>query len=329
MNSISLSGLRIGLALAALTVAPTMFAATPEASSAPGAAAAVPSASVFTSALFSPTADFRYQPDAVSSSDDTIASNDPSSSLDAERDSLSFDGAQPPPGRRRSYGRSRYEDRWHNRDGSTKIAFVAGAGLNLPAGNTAKYYTPHLAVNVGAGFNFNKAFGVLGEFHYDKMGLTAGAINEDYANTYNYFVNQGLNGSDVTDSLAGFDANAHILSFSINPIVNLVGQGKFGAYATGGLGYYKKTTNFTLPQLSQDYYGGIYQQNVTFDSYSNGGLGFNGGIGLTYKLSEFSSERLFMEARYEWINLGKNNNDFFPYNNRNSEVIPITVGVRF
>ena len=322
-SSISFSGLRIGLALAALSVSPAMFAASPAANTAPDAGTATPS--TFANAVFSPTAEFRYQPEGVSSSDDTIVSNDPSSSLDAERDSLSFDGAQPPPGRRRSYGRSRYEDRWHNKDGSTKIALVAGAGLNIPAGNTAKYYTPHVAIVAGAGFNFNKTFGVLAEFHYDKMGLTAGSINTDYNNTLVAITPLG----GTSDDLAGFDANAHILSFSVNPVINLVGQRKIGAYVTGGLGYYKKTTNFTLPQLSQDIYGDIFQQNVTFDSYSNGGLGYNGGVGLTYKLSEFSSERLFMEARYEWINLGKTNSDFFPYNNRNSEIIPVTVGIRF
>jgi len=112
-------------------------------------------------------------------------------------------------------------------------------------------------------------------------------------------------------------------------VVNLVGQGRVGAYVTGGLGYYRKTTNFTLPQLSQTYYGQIIQQNVTFDAYSAGGIGYNGGVGLTYKLSEFSSERLFVEARYEWLNLGKNSNEFFPFNKRNSGTVPITVGVRF
>ncbi|AFL87363.1 hypothetical protein Terro_1042 [Terriglobus roseus DSM 18391] len=323
-SSIRLTGLRTGLALAALSVTPVMFAAAPAAT--PDAATPA-AASIFN--IPNPTADYRYQPAGVSSSDDVIAANDPSSSLDAERDSLSYDGAQPPPGRRRSYGRSRYQDRMHNADGSSKIAFVAGAGMNVPNGSTAKYYTPHFALDVGAGLNFNKTFGILAEFSYQRMGLTAGAINQDYTNTYNYFISQGNNPSDVSDYLSGFDANAHIWGISVNPIVNLVGQGKVGAYVTGGVGYYRKTTNFTLPQLTQNIYGGIGYVNSTFDSYGAGGLGYNGGVGLTYKLSEFSSERLFVEARYQWVDLGKTNNDFFAYNKRNTGTIPITVGVRF
>jgi opacity protein-like surface antigen len=308
--------LRTALTLTALCAAPALRAA-------PSASAPSASSSIFTlnKSIADPTRDFRYQPEGLSSSSDATPS------LDAERGSLgeSFDGGQPPPGRRRTYGRSRYQDRLHNADGSTKIAFVAGAGLNVPIGNTGRYYTPSYAVLVGAGLNFNKTFGVLGEFHYDHMGLTSGSINYDYAKTLAAIAPLGGTAAD----LAGFDANAHILAITVNPVVNLVGQGKVGAYVTGGLGYYRKTTNFTLPQLSQTYYGQIIQQNVTFDSYSSGGVGYNGGVGLTYKLSEFSSERLFMEARYEWINLGKNSNEFFPFNKRNSGTVPITVGIRF
>ena len=323
----STPALRTGLALTALCVAPALYAASPAAA---GTADATPVASsIFNTpaSVSDVTREFRYQPAGMSSSDDS----DGPATLLTERDSLS-DGSgvgQPPPGRRRSYGRSRYQDRLHNSDGSSKIAFVGGAGLNVPVGNTAKFYTPHFALVAGAGINFNKHFGVLGEFSYQHMGLTGGAINNDYTNTYNFFVSQGNNPSDVASYLAGFDANAHIFGFTVNPVLNLVGQGRVGAYVTGGLGYYRKTTNFTLPQLTQNIYGGVGYVNSTFDSYSNGGLGYNGGVGLTYKISEFSSERLFIEARYEWLNLGKTSGDFFPYNGRNTETVPITVGVRF
>ncbi len=310
---------RTCLLLPAFTLAPLLHATETAATS------GTPASFTTSAAVTDPTRGFRYQPDGISSSSEAVTEEIPSTLLNAERDSLAGGGGQPPPGRRRSYGRSRYQDRMHNADGSSKIAFVAGAGLNVPAGNTAKYYTPHLAIVAGAGINFSKVFGVLGEFHYDRMGLTAGSINLDYNNTLAAIGPLGGTASD----LAGFDANAHILALTVNPIVNLVGQGRVGAYVTGGLGFYRKTTNFTLPQLQQNIYGGIYQQNVTFDGYSANGIGYNGGVGLSYKISEFSSERLFVEARYEWLNLGKNSNDFFPFNRRNSEVIPITVGIRF
>ncbi len=319
--SINTTALRTGLALSAFCAAPALFAAAPAATT--DTATATPAtASIFSTnaSLEDVTREFRYQPAGVSSSSDAMDAGDPAASL-TEDSGI----GQPPPGRRRSYGRSRYQDRLHNSDGSSKIAFVAGAGLNVPAGNTAKYYTPSYTITAGAGINFNKMFGILGEFHYDHMGLTAGSLNYQYNNYVTY--------SDATASdLAGLDGNAHVIALTVNPIVNFVGAdrgSKFGAYVTGGVGYYHKVTNFTLPEEVDTYYYS-YITNATFDSYSANAFGVNGGVGLTYKLGQFSSERLFAEARYNWLKIPTNtNNDFFPFNRRNSEYIPITVGIRF
>ncbi len=276
------------------------------------------------------TRDFRYRPAGVSSSEDNTAAGDPSAAISTERESLGDSAAQPAPGRRRSYGRSRYQDRMHNADGSSKIAFMAGAGLNLPTGNTVKFYTPSYDVAVGAGLNFSRMFGVLGEFHYDHMGVTSGAINTEYNNLLAYLAPYGYTSSD----LAGFDANAHVLSVTVDPVINFADRNsKLGAYVTGGLGYYRKTTNFTLPSAQTGcsyYYCGTFYTTYNFDSATANAFGYNVGFGLTYKLSEFSSERLFVDARYHWIPISSNNNpDFFPYNRRNTGILPVMVGIRF
>lgn len=277
-----------------------------------------------------PTRDFRYQPAGVSSSEDNAAAGDPALAVNAERESLAGDAAQPAPGRRRSYGRSRYQDRLHNADGSSKIAFMAGAGLNLPTGNTGKFYTPSYDVGVGAGINFNRMFGILGEFHYDHMGVTSGAINTEYSNLLALPPQYGI----TADALSGFDANAHVLSLTVDPVINFAdSRSKLGAYVTGGLGYYRKTTNFTLPAAQTGcsyYYCTTYYSNYNFDSATANSFGYNVGFGLTYKLSEFSSERLFVDARYHWISISSNNNqDFFLYNRRNTSILPVMVGIRF
>ncbi|MGI4755301.1 MAG: hypothetical protein ACRYGF_00455 [Janthinobacterium lividum] len=317
---LSTSVVRSCLTLTAFAFAPLLHAATPAAGdTTPG------TSSIFAmnTTVIDPTRDFRYQPEGVSSSS-AAAADDLSSSLDAERDSLA-DGAQPAPGRRRSYGRSRYQDRMHNADGSTKIAFVAGAGLNLPTGNTGKFYTPSYTITAGAGINFNKTLGILGEFHYDHMGLTSNSLNYQYANYVTY-------AGATADDLAGLDGNAHVIALTVNPIVNFSGASrgsKLGGYVTGGVGFYHKVTNFTLPQEIDTYYYS-YITPQTFDSYSANSFGVNGGFGLTYKLSEFSSERLFVEARYNWLKISANNSgDFFPFNRRNTGYIPITAGIRF
>ena len=301
---------------AVFSVAPAMHAAAPVDS-------AAPSASIFHVAPSLLTADtMRYETAGVSSStEDAIAD---------EREGLSGSGTgtgagTAPTGRRRSYGRSRYEDRLHNADGSTKIAFVAGAGLNVPVANTGKFYTPSYDVIVGAGYNFSKMFGILGEFHYDHMGVTGGAIAQEYAAL--------MDVGATADDLQGFDANAHAYSITVDPVVNFANdRSRFGAYVTGGFGYYNKTTNFTLPSYGTacDYFCSTYATQYNVDKASAGGFGVNGGIGLTYKISEFSNERLFVEGRYNWIKISSSNNqDFFPYNRRNTEYIPIVAGIRF
>ena len=325
MTKKSLSFARAAVVIACAASTPVLFAsgpaaapAEPNAVSAPDAAAAPGTFDLSTAIV--PASDFRYRSLGVSSS----AATD---SLFDERESLSAGaGAMQPPTRRRSYGRSRYQDRLHNADGSNKIALVVGAGLNLPVGNVRTYNTASYTFTGGAGYNFNKTFGVLGEFHYDHFGLTSDAINYQF----NVFSNAlSSSGQDPTQ-LAGLDANAHVIALTVNPIVNLPATGKIGGYVTGGVGFYHKTTNFTLPQAVQDYFGNVYYQNINFQSYSANAFGFNGGVGVTYKLSEFSSERLFAEARYDWLKINSNNNiDLYPFNRVNTSYVPITVGLRF
>ena len=314
-------------AAGALAASAVLYAAAPAASQ-PSADIAQLNRSLLTPGAYSladVNEDLRYHTEGVSSSTDAVAAETASLSANPA-DAAEGTGAGQYGSRRRTYGRSRYQDRLHNADGSTKIAFVAGAGMNVPVGNTGKFYTPSYDVEVGGGFNFNQNFGVLAEFHYDHVGLTGGSINYEYNN---------LIGAGITpDELAGFDANGHVLSFSIDPVVSLTqAHSKVGAYVTGGVGYYRKTTNFTLPSVGTAcnyYYCYQYSSNVNVDQYTAGGLGANAGFGLTYKLSEFSSERLFVEARYHWLKLADNNNqDFFQFNRRNSEYIPVTVGIRF
>jgi hypothetical protein len=49
--------------------------------------------------------------------------------------------SQPPP--RRRYGRPNYADSHTNADGSSKFAFMAGAGASVPVQDTGNYLTPN------------------------------------------------------------------------------------------------------------------------------------------------------------------------------------------
>jgi opacity protein-like surface antigen len=276
------------------------------------------------SAMESPIADLRYKTAGLSSIDDGISSSVSPDAIADERQNLSSDYSVQPPPRRRVYGRPRYSDGWHNPDGSPKFAFEAGAGFAAPTGNTSNYQTISWKFSVGAGLNFNKKFGILGQFDFDRMN-----VPENVVTTLQNQYAAANPGSDFT----GFDMNTHIWSLTANPIYNYYVGDRGGAYVIGGIGYGRKTTNFTLPVIQDycDYFYGCYpvQSNQTFDNITNGGLLLNAGLGFTYKISHFGNEKLFAEARYQWLNPGKNTNDFYTPNGAHTGYFPVTVGVRW
>ncbi len=241
-------------------------------------------------------------------------------------------GLQPSP---RRYGRPRYNDSGHNPDGSPKYAFIAGVGGTIPVGNLHKYDTASYGFQVGAGRNFNKNFGLLLQFDYDNFGYQSSTLNNQ---STIYF---GATGQ-------GLDGHSHIWSFTLDPTYSFYSRDAVGAYVVGGVGFYHKTANFTVPATGtycDPFYGYCYQYEAdeTIDDYTSNAVGFNGGLGLTFKPSKFASERFYVEGRYVFVaNQHKDGYDisnyqtapltatnFFPANSNHSTYIPIKVGIRF
>ena len=208
--------------------------------------------------------------------------------------------------------------------------------MTLPVGNTFKYYNTSYAFQVGAGRQFNKNFAVLAQFDYDNFGLGKATLDNQ----------KPLYG------ISNLDGNAHVWSFTINPAYTFYAGEKYGAYVVAGVGYYHKVTNFTVPQneVACDYYGNCYQYtaNAIIDHYTSNAVGFNGGVGLTYKFSRFADERFFIEGRYVFVDnaqrvgyvLGSNGtavptgsnpdpNNGFPANSNRTGYVPVKVGIRF
>ncbi len=275
-----------------------------------------------------------------------------SSSLDgvdpaaADRLDLPVDpsATQPPP--RRRYGRPRYNDSSHNPDGSSKYGFLAGAGFTLPLGDTYHYFNTSYGFQVGGGRNFNKNFSVNLQFDWDKFGIN-GATLGSQQNLYNYYCT-ALLAAEGECPIAGLDGSNHIWSFSLDPTYNYYQGDKVGAYGVVGVGFYHKVTTFTVPTVGEieTFYGPVeYEANATFDHYTSNAPGFNAGLGLTYKPSKFSNQRLYAEARYVFIdnsqrtgitynssttvlNTYAGSNDF-PQNSNRTSYIPIKFGIRF
>jgi hypothetical protein len=273
---------------------------------------------------------------AGSSSSSTADAPDPAASSSSF---LGSDASQPPP--RRRYGRPNYSDSHTNPDGSSKWTFVAGAGASIPVSTTSNDLTTGYRFQVGGGRNFNKKFGVLLQFDYDHFGFQNSTLN----NLLSIYDNAGA--TDQTGALLSqLGGSTHMWSFTLNPIYNISQGDNWGSYVVAGVGFYHKVADFTTPATAEEcsYYGCFeYQANQTIDQYVSNAPGFNGGGGVTYKFSRFTSERLFVEARYVFVdnsarqyegttaaNSTSNNAfDAFPQNGNHTTEIPITIGVRF
>jgi hypothetical protein len=267
-------------------------------------------------------------------------------------------------GGRQRYGRPRYRGGNTNADGSPKWDFYVGGGFGLPVGTQSNYLTTGWGLQFGGGRMFNKLIGVNLEFAYDHFGMTSATLNnqENLYNNYIILYNQYCagnpsdpgcvaNGGGATP-IAGLGGNSHIWSFSLQPIVNLKSGEGLGAYITGGVGFYHKVANFTVPSESEycDYYYGCYpiQSNQVIDHYTSNAPGFDVGFGVTYKFSRFASERLYAEVRYVYVvnsarpgvdaatctslscaSANGNIANDFPQNSNRTSYIPVKFGLRF
>jgi hypothetical protein len=246
--------------------------------------------------------------------------------------SLSSDATQPPP--RRSYGKPHYSDSMHNADGSNKYTFLVGGGFTLPLGGTHAYLTTSYDFQAGVGRNFSNKFAVLAEFNWDNFGFQTKTLN-------NLLVIYNTTCGLVSCGLTQLGGTSHVWSFTVDPTYNFIQSEKAGAYVVGGVGFYHKTANFTIPSIGTycDFYGCFqYAANQTIDKYTSNAFGFNGGVGFTYRPSRFAGERFYAEARYVFVNnqarpysLGLTSNYFnvFPQNSAKTTYIPITFGLRF
>jgi hypothetical protein len=184
------------------------------------------------------------------------------------------------------------------------LAFEAGGGFNAPVGNDTPYITWGGNFTGGGGLKFNKRFSLLGEFQ---------------------FMDNKLPGALVAAG-GGQTGNAHIVSITADPVIDLFPKSSNSVYLTGGGGYYHKSTNFNIQECC-DFFG--YPVTVTANSFSSNQFGGNLGLGFSHRLGGINGDgqmKLFAEARYVYIRTP-------PITETNglgtTELIPVTFGLRF
>ena len=249
---------------------------------------------------------------------------------------------QPPP---RRYGRPKFSNKTSNSDGSAKYEFLGGIGVVLPLGDTHVYELPSWGLQVGAGRNFNRNFGVMLQFDYDHFALQRATLANE-TSVYNTLLGctpaQIAAGSCVT----GLGGNNHVWSFTLNPTFTLPSKGPWSTYAEVGGGFYHKVTNFTQPATQEtcSIYGcGYFSVNENIDHYTSNAGGVNAGFGFTGRFSQFSNVRFYIESRYVLV-LNQHRDgvtaanastapasatNLYPANSHRTTYVPLKLGLRF
>jgi hypothetical protein len=209
-----------------------------------------------------------------------------------------------------------YQNHWD------KLAIVAGAGFTAPLGNTTHggpNYPNSIGetygynIKAGAGWNFTKRFGALLEYNFNRDKIPGDTLTP-------LAIESGL-GTPI-------GGNVNTWSLTIEPIFYLPVTKKMGGYVTGGGGFYRKVTNFTAPQVENDFFFEVVVPTTVAHSSSNQG-GLNFGVGAYWKaFGEDSNAKLFTEVRYVWVDSPVASNSS-PFASGTSSLLPITFGIRF
>jgi hypothetical protein len=180
------------------------------------------------------------------------------------------------------YNRQSYNTH-HNNSISDHLAIELGAGFNVPAGNTSTWQDVGYSINLGGGWMFNDRIGVLAEYGFNHANIPQNTLT----------------------NIGEPNGNVHVWSLGLDPIFYYKTSGHIGGYVTGGGGFYRKLTSFTVPVFEGYYCGyfGCYPQygNQTISHFSSNQGGVNIGTGVTYKPNADGKAKFYAEARYVWV----------------------------
>lgn len=199
----------------------------------------------------------------------------------------------------------------------SKLALEAGGGFNAPTGSDNSYITWGGNFTVGGGLHLTNRLALLAEYQFMDDKLPGALIAET-----------GASGG-----------NAHIWSFTLDPVFDLFPKSTNSVYITGGGGFYRKVTNFTDPELTE-YCSYFYcepgYENEVVGHFSSNQGGFSIGGGYTHRLGGMygdSNMKLFAEVRY--LDVLSPASAIAPNGlgtatvGQDTKLIPITFGVRW
>ena len=197
----------------------------------------------------------------------------------------------------------------------SKLNTNLAMSFSVPLNPVAKFTNFGWGTTVGAGYNFNRHNAIIGEFLWNRLYATPEVLAP---------VRLALNSADV-------NGHANLYAVTANYRFEMRGQ-KLGTYFIAGGGVYHRNVSLTQEVPSGTattctpawgWWGfscssGVVTTDVTLANRSSTVWGANGGIGFTVKVGE-PRYRLYVEARYHYA----------PTARINTQIIPITMGIRF
>jgi hypothetical protein len=209
------------------------------------------------------------------------------------------------------YGNGGYKryPKYGEQTGFHHWAAEGGFGFASPIGNTKSTQTTGYSIKLGGGWNFNRHFGALLEYEFNRSGIP----------------------NSVLAASGAPEGNVHLWGLTVDPVYYYKTTGAWGGYVTGGGGFYRKLTSFTEPVylgIGCDFYGYCYPQyaNVTLSHFSSNQGGLNIGTGITHNIGD-GGAKIYAEARYLFVNSPKPTTTAF--GSGTVSMIPVTFGIRF
>lgn len=211
-----------------------------------------------------------------------------------------------------------YNSPWRNPDGSVKLALELGGGIDTAVGSTRRYQERGWNLTVGGGYTFNRHYSLLLEYGFHHAMVPP-------------FPGPPATGNSSAQPVIGA---IRLWSVTAEPVVHYFSTEHFGGYLIGGGGFYRKLTaidsgnpNFACPAPSQLGSTCIVAPGTRF---SNNAGGLNIGTGLAWRVSDLSNAKVYVEARYTWVdNQPSPTNPDYPPANYRTGYIPLTGGLRW
>jgi hypothetical protein len=190
-----------------------------------------------------------------------------------------------------------------------------GWPVTAPLNPIAQFAGAGTGVIYGAGYNFTRRHGVLGEFMWDWLNPGAGALTP---------IRAVLQLNDIS-------GHSNLYALTANYRFELRGR-TLGMYFIAGGGWYVRKSSLTKVVVTGNtvtctpvwlWWGatctsGVVTANQTLVSSSSGALGGNAGIGFTARVGD-APYRIYVETRYHYADS----------RTINTQLVVTTVGIRY